>query len=216
MLNTLRKRKTRLTLWKCLLPIKRGNYHKEKKNQNVYFQSILTINSTNFFIHSSVVVTRAISGSIVIFFFGVIRLLTQLIKFPRSTKTKGIHTNNVKEVSEHQSKAFVPHHNSVKCGPSVLRSFILIRLMEKLFLIASITCPANSPQQAGTANMLKTADPTTVPTPRSPFVINVPTQLMNNSGLDVAAYKAPLNRFLALTAIKVAPTTSSFIFKAKT
>ncbi len=36
--------------------------------------------------------------------------------------------------------------------------------------------------------MLKTADPTTVPTPMSPFVINVPTQFINNSGLDVAAY----------------------------
>lgn len=55
--------------------------------------------------------------------------------------------------------------------------------------INNITCPAKSPQHAGTASILNTADPTTVPTPMSPFVINVPTQLMNNSGLDVAAYE---------------------------
>lgn len=43
------------------------------------------------------------------------------------------------------------------------------------------------PQQAGTANTLNTAAPTIVPTPRSLFVMNVPMELMNNSGLDVAA-----------------------------
>uniref|UniRef100_A0A182IUW8 Uncharacterized protein n=1 Tax=Anopheles atroparvus TaxID=41427 RepID=A0A182IUW8_ANOAO len=54
------------------------------------------------------------------------------------------------------------------------------------------------PQTAGTASMLNTAEPTTAPTPRSPFVTNVPTQLMNSSGLDEAA------------AMNVAPATSSF------
>lgn len=47
--------------------------------------------------------------------------------------------------------------------------------------------------------MLNTADPTIVPTPRSPSVMNVPTIFMNNSGLEVAA------------AINVAPATSSVI-----
>lgn len=92
--------------------------------------------------------------------------------------------------------------------------------------INNITCPAKRPQQAGTASILNTADPTTVPTPISPFVMNVPTQLMNNSGLDVAAYGLQqllnitqtmmrLSYINILTAIKVAPTTSSFIFKAE-
>lgn len=57
------------------------------------------------------------------------------------------------------------------------------------------TLPAKRPQQAGTARTLKTAEPTIAPTPRSLFVINVPTELINNSGLDAAA------------AINVAPTT---------
>lgn len=64
-----------------------------------------------------------------------------------------------------------------------------------------VTWPAKSPQQAGTARILKTADPTMAPTPRSLFVMNVPTELINNSGLDAAA------------AINVAPTTSSFKLK---
>lgn len=61
-------------------------------------------------------------------------------------------------------------------------------------LILNITCPANKPQHAGTASTLNTADPTTVPTPISLLVINVPTEFINNSGLEVAA------------AINVAPT----------
>jgi hypothetical protein len=65
------------------------------------------------------------------------------------------------------------------------------------------TCPANKPQQAGTANILNTADPTIVPTPISPSVINVPTQLINNSGLDVAA------------AIIVQPAMSSLMFSTE-
>lgn len=64
------------------------------------------------------------------------------------------------------------------------------------------TWPANKPQHAGTARTLNTAEPTTVPTPMSLCVINVPTELMNNSGLDVAA------------AMNVAPTTSSFMLNA--
>lgn len=59
------------------------------------------------------------------------------------------------------------------------------------------TILANSPQQAGTANMLNTADPTIVPTPKSPCVIKVPTEFINNSGLELAM------------AMKVAPATSS-------
>ena len=56
---------------------------------------------------------------------------------------------------------------------------------------------ANKPQQAGTANILKTAEPTIVPTPKSPSVTKVPTILMNSSGLELAV------------AIIVAPATSS-------
>lgn len=62
---------------------------------------------------------------------------------------------------------------------------------------------AKSPQQAGTANTLNTAEPTMVPTPRSPSVTKVPTQFINNSGLELAV------------AMKVAPATSSFIFKSE-
>lgn len=62
---------------------------------------------------------------------------------------------------------------------------------------AKHTWPAKSPQHAGTASTLNTAEPTTVPTPISLFVINVPTEFMNSSGLDVAA------------AMNVAPTTKS-------
>lgn len=60
-----------------------------------------------------------------------------------------------------------------------------------------LTWPAKSPQQAGTANTLNTAEPTTVPTPMSLFVMNVPTEFMNNSGLDVAAAMnvAPTSKF---------------------
>lgn len=45
---------------------------------------------------------------------------------------------------------------------------------------------AKSPQIAETAKMLKIADPTMVPMLMSPSLINVPTQLMHNSGDDVA------------------------------
>lgn len=65
-----------------------------------------------------------------------------------------------------------------------------------------ITIPAARPQQAATARMLKTAEPTIVPTPMSPSVINVPMTFTNNSGADVAA------------AIKVAPATSFDMFRA--
>lgn len=59
-----------------------------------------------------------------------------------------------------------------------------------------LTIPAPIPQQAGTAKMLNTADPTIVPTPISPSVMKVPIALTNNSGAEVAA------------AINVAPATS--------
>lgn len=49
------------------------------------------------------------------------------------------------------------------------------------------TIPAPIPQQAATANILKTAEPTMVPIPISPSVIKVPITLTNNSGADVAA-----------------------------
>lgn len=62
----------------------------------------------------------------------------------------------------------------------------------------------NKPQQAGTAKILNTADPTMVPTPRSPCVTNVPTQLINNSGLELAV------------AINVAPAMSSDMLRATT
>lgn len=65
------------------------------------------------------------------------------------------------------------------------------------------TIPAAIPQQAATARMLKTADPTIVPTPISPSVIKVPMTLTNSSGADVAA------------AINVAPPMSFDIFSAE-
>lgn len=67
---------------------------------------------------------------------------------------------------------------------------------------ASLTIPAARPQQAATARMLKTADPTIVPTPMSPSVINVPITFTKSSGAEVAA------------AINVAPATSLDIFSA--
>jgi len=67
---------------------------------------------------------------------------------------------------------------------------------EEIYDLARTSC-AKSAQHAGTASMLKTAEPTMVPTPRSPSVTKVPMTLMNNSGLELAA------------AITVAPATSS-------
>lgn len=58
------------------------------------------------------------------------------------------------------------------------------------------------PQQAATARMLNTADPTIVPTPMSPSVMNVPITFTKSSGAEVAA------------AINVAPATSADIFSA--
>lgn len=58
------------------------------------------------------------------------------------------------------------------------------------------------PQHAATARILKTADPTIVPIPISPSVINVPITFTNSSGADVAA------------AINVAPATSLDTFNA--
>lgn len=64
------------------------------------------------------------------------------------------------------------------------------------------TIPAPIPQQAATARILNTADPTMVPTPMSPSVMNVPMTLTNSSGAEVAA------------AMNVAPATSFDIFNA--
>ena len=52
-------------------------------------------------------------------------------------------------------------------------------------------------------SVLNIAAPTTVPTPKSDSVINVPMMLMNNSGVEVA------------TAINVAPATSCERFKSE-
>lgn len=75
-------------------------------------------------------------------------------------------------------------------------------ISEHLVYVCILTILENRPQQAGTANMLNTADPTMVPTPRSPSVTKVPTELINNSGLELAV------------AMKVAPAMSSFICKS--
>lgn len=58
------------------------------------------------------------------------------------------------------------------------------------------TMPAPIPQQAGTARILNTAEPTIVPTPMSPSVMNVPMAFTKSSGAEVAA------------AMNVAPATS--------
>lgn len=67
-----------------------------------------------------------------------------------------------------------------------------------------LTIPAPIPQHAATARMLKTAEPTMVPTPMSPSVMKVPMTLTNSSGADVAA------------AMNVAPATSFVMFRAVT
>ncbi len=59
------------------------------------------------------------------------------------------------------------------------------------------------PIQVPTASTLKTADPTIVPTPRSPFVTKVPITFVNNSGADV------------LIAMNVAPATFGAIRNSK-
>lgn len=56
--------------------------------------------------------------------------------------------------------------------------------------------PVAIPHTAAIPNILNTDEPTIVPTPMSPSVINVPTQATNSSGADVAPAK------------KVAPATS--------
>lgn len=73
----------------------------------------------------------------------------------------------------------------------------------KLCRSQKLTIPAPIPQQAGTARILNTAEPTIVPTPMSPSVMNVPIAFTNSSGADVAA------------AIKVAPATSLDIESAE-
>jgi hypothetical protein len=58
------------------------------------------------------------------------------------------------------------------------------------------TLEAERPIHAATPSVLNTAEPTTVPTPRSDSVMKVPMMLTKSSGDDVA------------TAMKVAPATS--------
>lgn len=50
----------------------------------------------------------------------------------------------------------------------------------------NFTFDAAKPPTAATPSVLNMADPTTVPTPISDWVINVPTQLTKNSGAEVA------------------------------
>lgn len=76
-----------------------------------------------------------------------------------------------------------------------------IKLFAKTFGL-KLTIPAPMPQQAATAKILKTAEPTIVPMPMSPSVMNVPITFTKSSGADVAA------------AINVAPATSFDIFNA--
>lgn len=49
--------------------------------------------------------------------------------------------------------------------------------------------PVKIPQIAAIPSTLNTDEPTIVPTPMSPFVINVPTKATNSSGAEVAAAK---------------------------
>ena len=74
----------------------------------------------------------------------------------------------------------------------------LLEMKKKSNLIpGQLTTPESIPQKAGAARMLKTSEPTTVPTPMSPWVTKVPMMLKNNSGMGV-----PM-------AIMVAPATSA-------
>lgn len=72
----------------------------------------------------------------------------------------------------------------------------LSSVFEKLTVVAA------RPPQAATPRVLKTADPTTVPIPKSDSVRNVPMTFTNSSGADVA------------NAINVAPATSFDRFKS--
>ena len=69
-------------------------------------------------------------------------------------------------------------------------------------ILNQFTMPAPMPQQAATAKILNTAEPTMVPTPISPSVMKVPITFTKSSGADVAA------------AINVAPATSLDILRA--
>lgn len=73
--------------------------------------------------------------------------------------------------------------------------------LEPSLLDGRLTNPVKRPQQAGAAKILNAAEPTIVPTPMSPCVINVPTILMKSSGEEVP------------TAIIVAPATSGLMCK---
>ena len=68
--------------------------------------------------------------------------------------------------------------------------------------ILLIVIPAPIPQHAPTAKILKTALPTMVPTPMSPFVTKVPMTLVKSSGA------------LVLIAMNVAPAVAGCIFSS--
>ena len=72
-----------------------------------------------------------------------------------------------------------------------------IRILTNIiyFLLVLTSCAAR-PMHDTTPSVLNKAEPTTVPTPKSDCVMNVPMMLINNSGVEVA------------TAINVAPATS--------
>lgn len=93
--------------------------------------------------------------------------------------------------------------NIIKFFSLCFSYFTFIKFSETIGHFWQPTIPAPMPQQAGTARMLNTAEPTIVPTPMSPSVMNVPMAFTNNSGADVAA------------AINVAPATSFDIESAE-
>lgn len=75
-----------------------------------------------------------------------------------------------------------------------MSGFEYVCIVYRMQYVEVLTISAAMPQHAATANILNTAEPTIVPIPISPSVINVPMTFTNNSGLLVAP------------AINVAPT----------
>lgn len=62
--------------------------------------------------------------------------------------------------------------NSSAYLPALITDVFLFSHMQ--FLLNTTTCPEKMPQMPMMTRMLNTADPTMVPTPTSPFVINTP------------------------------------------
>ncbi len=106
--------------------------------------------------------------------------------------------------------------NGGKSGESVTFHFLCNKY-------AYSTCPANIPQTPMMIRMLKTADPTIVPNPRSPLVMNTPdmkTQLFIDDLFTATTYWKTLLEAWPIkdvkssgaelpAAMKVAPATSS-------